>query len=257
MDFTFNEELISGYHGATQKARVLTEDWVARNMYCPICGAPMLTQYEANRPVADFCCHECSADYELKSKERASSGIGDLITDGEYNTMIGRITSFNNPNFLFLTHSNLHVNNLVLIPNHFFIPEIIEKRKPLGPTERRAGWIGCNIRLTSIPSFGKIYVVKDSKEIDHEIVHNAYIKSYMLKTDNLQGRGWIMDVLQCIEKLGANFTLKEMYSFVPQLRSRHPENNNIEAKIRQQLQVLRDKGFIEFVSPGHYRMQKI
>ena len=217
----------------------------------------MLTQYAANRPVADFCCHNCNSDYELKSKERITSGVGNLIADGEYSTMIGRITSLNNPNFLFLTHSNLQVNNLVLIPNFFFVPEIIERRKPLGPTTRRAGWVGCNIRLTSIPSFGKIYVVKDSKEIDHEIVHNAYIKSYTLKTDNLQGRGWIMDVLHCAESLGSDFTLKDMYTFVPRLRSRHPENNNIEAKIRQQLQVLRDKGLIEFVSPGHYRMLKV
>jgi len=257
MDFTFNSSLAANYHGATQIARVLTEDWIARNMYCPICGAPMLTQYEANRPVADFCCHKCKSDYELKSKERASNGIGDVIADGEYASMIKRITSLNNPNFFFLTHNNLHVSNLVLIPNHFFVPEIIEKRTPLSPTARRAGWTGCNIRLTTIPSFGKIYIVKDSIEVNHEEVHKAYIKSYALKTDNLQGRGWMMDILQCVEKLGVDFTLREVYSFVPYLAKRHPDNNNIEAKIRQQLQVLRDKGFIDFITPGHYTISKL
>ena len=30
-------------------------------------------------------------------------------------------------------------------------------------------------------------------------------------------------------------------------------NNNIEAKIRQQLQILRNKGIIEFLERGHYR----
>ena len=44
-----------------------------------------------------------------------------------------------------------------------------------------------------------------------------------------------------------------MYSFVDQLKARHPRNNNVEAKIRQQLQFLRDKGLIEFISPGVYR----
>ncbi|MBQ1398560.1 MAG: restriction endonuclease, partial [Clostridia bacterium] len=34
---------------------------------------------------------------------------------------------------------------------------------------------------------------------------------------------------------------------------KHIHNNNIEAKIRQQLQILRDKGFIEFLERGHYR----
>ena len=83
------------------------------------------------------------------------------------------------------------------------------------------------------------------------------MKSYMLKTDNLQGRGWLLDILHCVEMLGADFTLREMYSFVPFLKQRHPENNNIEAKIRQQLQVLRDRGFVDFIAPGHYKLSKI
>lgn len=257
MDLLFDNSLAANYHSATQKARVLTEDWVSRNMYCPICGASTLTHYEANRPVADFCCQKCNSDYELKSKERLLPGISDLIADGEYSTMINRITAQNNPNFFFLTHSNSKVNNLILIPNHFFSPENIEPRKPLSPNARRAGWTGCNIRLTSIPSYGKIYVVKDSIEMDHEDVHNKYLQSCGLKIDSIQYRGWMMDVLQCIEKLGNDFTLRELYSFVPYLKSRHAENNNIEAKIRQQLQLLRNRGFIDFITPGHYRMVKI
>jgi type II restriction enzyme len=34
---------------------------------------------------------------------------------------------------------------------------------------------------------------------------------------------------------------------------KHINNNNVEAKIRQQLQLLRDKGFIEFAERGNYR----
>ena len=49
------------------------------------------------------------------------------------------------------------------------------------------------------------------------------------------------------------FTLKDMYSFVQELSIKHPNNNNVEAKIRQQLQFLRDKGFVEFTSRGSYR----
>lgn len=252
MDFNFNLALAKGYHGATQIARVLTEDWVGRNVYCPCCGNPVLRHFEANRPVADFFCDACRQEYELKSKDR-TNGIGNIIADGEYNTMIERINAFNNPNFFFLTHSNAVVRNCILIPNHFFVPAIIEKRKPLSPNARRAGWTGCNINLTSIPDYGKIYIVKDSVEIDHERVLANYQAVESLRTDSVDGRGWLMDVLSCTDKLGDEFTLHEMYSFVPQLKSRHPNNQNIEPKIRQQLQFLRDKGFIEFVSPGHYR----
>lgn len=252
MTFSFDTSLVQKYHSNTQIARVLTEDWLGRNMYCPICGVPVLKHFEANRPVADFYCNECHAEYELKSKERTTIGIGDKIVDGEYNTMIGRITALNNPNFFFLTYANNVVRNLLLIPNYFFTPNIIEKRKPLSDKARRAGWTGCNINLTTIPECGKIYVVKDSVELDHEIVHNQYLQAAELRTTSLTSRGWLMDVLLCVEKLDDNFTLEDMYHFVDVLQQKHLDNNNVEAKIRQQLQVLRDKGILKFTNRGHY-----
>ena len=50
------------------------------------------------------------------------------------------------------------VRNLILIPNHFFTPSIIEKRRALAPTSQRACWIGCNIDISAIPDSGKIYI---------------------------------------------------------------------------------------------------
>ncbi len=38
------------------------------------------------------------------------------------------------------------------------------------------------------------------------------------------------------------------------LQAKHPENHNVKAKVRQQLQFLRDKGVIEFLGSGQYRM---
>ncbi|MBQ1909890.1 MAG: hypothetical protein II170_08145, partial [Bacteroidaceae bacterium] len=37
-----------------------------------------------------------------------------------------------------------------------------------------------------------------------------------------------------------------------ELQLKHPDNNHIHDKIRQQLQFLRDKGFVQFISPGKY-----
>ena len=37
-----------------------------------------------------------------------------------------------------------------------------------------------------------------------------------------------------------------------ELARMHPENRHVRDKIRQQLQVLRDKGFLEFVGRGEY-----
>jgi type II restriction enzyme len=39
------------------------------------------------------------------------------------------------------------------------------------------------------------------------------------------------------------------------LHALHPSNRHIRPKIRQQLQVLRNLGLLEFVLPGEYRMK--
>ncbi|MGL4950131.1 MAG: hypothetical protein ACRC5M_07085 [Anaeroplasmataceae bacterium] len=48
------------------------------------------------------------------------------------------------------------------------------------------------------------------------------------------------------------FLLEDIYNLKNILKEKHPKNNNIEAKIRQILQQLRDQGLIKFVSSGKY-----
>lgn len=254
MHLGFDTSLIDSYKSASQRIRILTEDWISRNMFCPLCGYHVLNRYEANRPVADFYCSCCHSDYELKSKKSKFGKLGTRINDGAYSKMIERITSLSNPNFLFLTYYSNTVNNVILIPNYFFIPEIIEKRKPLSENAVRTGWIGCNVNIASIPDNGKIFIVKDGREIDRQIVLDNYKKVKSLKTDNLSNRGWIIDVLKCIDRIEEiEFNLNQVYGFIEEFRLKYPLNNNIEAKIRQQLQFLRDKGLVEFVGRGRYR----
>lgn len=53
--------------------------------------------------------------------------------------MIQRLKSDSNPNFFFLNYAKTYeILNFFVIPKHFFVPEIIEKRKPLSPDARRA-----------------------------------------------------------------------------------------------------------------------
>ena len=66
-------------------------------------------------------------------------------------------------------------------------------------------------------------------------------------------RGWALDVLTAVRKLAkARFSLQELYELEPYLQKIHPHNRNVRPKIRQQLQVLRDLGLIQFTSPGNY-----
>lgn len=154
-------------------------------------------------------CNCCGEIFELKSKE---GRIGNRINDGAYATMIARITSITNPALFIMRYSkDYNVTDLTLIPKFFFVPHIIEKRKPLAPTTRRAGWTGCNI-------------------------------------------SWLFDVLNCVNRIETDeFCLQDVYTYGEVLQEKHRNNHNVEAKIRQQLQFLRDKGFIVFLGRGHYR----
>ena len=68
-------------------------------------------------------------------------------------------------------------------------------------------------------------------------------------------RGWLLDTLKCIELLDKKeFSLSELYSFEAFLKLKHPQNNNIQAKVRQQLQILRDYGYLSFTKRGEYRL---
>ncbi|MBE0513691.1 DpnI domain-containing protein [Sulfurimonas sp.] len=255
MDLGFDISLSSGYENKSQIARVLTESWVEKNIFCPNCGS-YLSNYENNKPVADFYCSKCSEDYELKSKK---DKMGKKIVDGAYTTMIERLQSESNPNFFFLNYdkNTLDISNFIVIPKHFFIPEIIEKRNPLSSTARRAGWVGCNILLDTIPNSGKIFYVKDSKiQSKDKILEEWHKTSFLKESHNIKSKGWILDILKCIEKLDKkDFTLHDIYKFETYLKLKHPDNNNVQAKIRQQLQVLRDKNYLKFEGLGKYILQ--
>ena len=219
MNLSFDTKLSCKYTNLSQKIRVLTEDWVDKQVYCPNCGHLDIDKYGNNMPVADFFCSNCKEDYELKSKKDA---VGTKIVDGAYRTMIDRLQSTNNPNFFLLNYDliNFSILNFFVIPKHFFVPEIIEERKPLAVTARRAGW-------------KRTLFLREEKEIG--------------------AKGWLLDIMNCIEKLASNnFILDDVYAFKNVLSRKHPRNKHIKDKIRQQLQILRDKDYLQFLGSGKY-----
>jgi len=63
------------------------------------------------------------------------------------------------------------------------------------------------------------------------------------------------DVLACVREIRKpEFTLIEMYRFEKRLGDMHKDNRNVRPKIRQQLQTLRDRGILEFLGHGRYRV---
>jgi len=125
----------------------------------------------------------------------------------------------------------------------------------LSHSARRAGWTGCNIVLKDIPDVGKIYLVKDKSALQIQEIRKMVERiEFYRKIKDVEGRGWMADVLNVVMQIKKQvFCLRDVYNYVPYLKSLHPNNNNIEAKIRQQLQVLRDNRIIEFLGKGVYR----
>jgi len=253
MEPYFNIKLAREYKNPSQKIRVLTENWVHSAIFCPGCGCD-IKRYEHNKPVADFYCSSCQEEFELKSKK---DNIGKKIINGAYQTMINRLQADNNPNFFLLNYAlrRPEVINFFVIPKHFFIPQIIEKRKPLSKTARRAGWVGCNILLYDIPLSGRIYYIRDRKIENRKAVLKKWQKTLFLREPKGSGpRGWILDIMNCIDCLNKeSFALSEVYNFEAELRRKHSNNKHIKDKTRQQLQFLRDRGYLEFLGNGRYK----
>lgn len=249
----YQKHIFNRYKSNSQRARVLSESWFDSEMYCPCCLNDSTEKFKDNRKVYDFMCPRCANKYQLKSSSRPFTK---RVLDGQYNTLNEFVASNLAPNFFLMHYSSddWFVKDLFLIPKFFISTSLIEKRKPLKSTARRAGWIGCNLLLDRIPEDGKISVVKSEREIDKRKVHKTWERMSFLNRKKPHLRGWTSDVLKCIEDLSkGEFTLQDAYGFVDYLQELHPDNRHVQEKIRQQLQVLRDHGILRFVSPGQYR----
>lgn len=145
---------------------------------------------------------------------------------------------------------------LIVVPKHFFIPEIIQKRKPLAATARRAGWVGSNILLNLVPESGRIMVLRDGVPESRESVLSKWQQTLFLRSTSIEARGWLIEVMKAVEAIRRpEFDLNDVYAFEAQLSALYPGNNNVRPKIRQQLQVLRDNGYLEFLGGGRYHLR--
>lgn len=126
----------------------------------------------------------------------------------------------------------------------------------MGQSARRANWVGCNISLQNIPQTGKIFYIKNKQVEPKDKILEIWRKTLFLREEKLtKKKGWIFEIMNCIDKLGKReFTLDEIYSFENILEEKYPHNKHIKDKIRQQLQLLSDKGYLDFIARGKYRL---
>ena len=123
MNFDFNQELADSYKANSQKIRIMSEDWMVQNAYCVKCGSK-LKHFENNKPVGDIYCSKCKEEFEVKSNKNI---IGKKILGSGYDAMVSKIEQGSIPNFFYLNYSKeaLQVQNLLIIPKHFFTKSIV------------------------------------------------------------------------------------------------------------------------------------
>lgn len=91
------------------------------------------------------------------------------------------------------------------------------------------------------------YIIKEI-EGDNTLV----LKDLSSLLDNMSS--WQKDIFLAVNSVSKNeFLLKEIYQFKDLFAEKHPNNNNVEAKIRQVLQQLRDMGLIKLTKSGQYK----
>ncbi|MGH8462406.1 MAG: DpnI domain-containing protein [Stenotrophobium sp.] len=238
------------YRSNSQRARVNTEGWIAQNGFCPACGS-VLNRTPNNTRVLDFRCKKCDSGFELKSRKK---DFGKIITDGAYGSMIAAIREDRQPNLFLLRYQMpFVVTHLKVLPRRFLVEPIIIKRPPLSPNARRAGWVGCNLNLGLIPSTALIACVENSIELPRKTIRTAWEQTAALDEVAPRARGWLAVTLGTVERLGKReFTLGDVYQHENELARLFPNNRNIRAKLRQQLQLLRDMGLVRFLGTGKY-----
>ena len=81
-------------------------------------------------------------------------------------------------------------------------------------------------------------------------------KTLFLRSELLEARGWLIEVMRCVESIGKrDFEIDDVYAFDEHLSRLYPGNQNVRPKIRQQLQFLRNRGYLDFVGRGQYRLR--
>lgn len=260
MELTLDPATAEGYTSKAQRSRVITETWAEENLYCLNCNSDTIDAHRPGKKVEDFLCPSCDRRIQLKATR---GGHGNKVANSAYESKMEAIRSNEAPDYAFMGFDPdvWRVTDLFFVPGHYMTPTVVEKREPLSSDARRSGWVGSNILLNRVPAAGRIKIVKDGSAVPQEKAREKFERTAFLSEEEVEARNWTTAVLNCIERLpvqqGHRFTLAEVYEFEEELAEMYPDNQHIRAKIRQQMQVLRDEGVVEFLGDGEYRLRWI
>jgi hypothetical protein len=146
----FDCSVASRYLSRSQMARVMIETWVELSLYCLRCRCDRLRKLPDNTPLSDFVCPNCDSEYQVKSK---NGRFQNTVPGAQYSTVIAAVRAGTLPEH-FLAEYDVRYSTLVwvrAIPGSLIVEDRIAARKPLSPTARRKGWVGCTINIANLP----------------------------------------------------------------------------------------------------------
>jgi type II restriction enzyme len=147
----YDPSLASNYTNRAQIARVLIETWAELNLYCLNCARDALGRLPPNTPVADFICPACNATYQLKSKD---GRFGDFLIGAAYEATLRAVHSGEMPAYVLVEYDRRRSTIVYAdaLPGELIDETRVIARRPLSSTARRAGWQGCTIDVSGLPS---------------------------------------------------------------------------------------------------------
>ena len=102
MNLRCTAELASRFTSGSQIARVVTEEWCGRELYCAACDSDRLDPSRANTPAVDFVCPKCQQPFQLKGLKGWNQK---KIPDAGYESMLNAIRTDRTPNLLIMQYS--------------------------------------------------------------------------------------------------------------------------------------------------------
>lgn len=159
-----------------------------------------------------------------------------------------------------LTHSGLYKNYEygVLSKDKSFVDKVDEDFEELSSSEFTS-----EVTVEDVNNIKEILnVLPKNDNIIYYPDYNQNLKVYnddeilVGEADKIKEalKGWKLSIFNIINNIQTqNFSLNDVYQYQDFLHDIYPNNNNIEAKIRQQIQFLRNLGLIKFLGNGQYK----
>jgi hypothetical protein len=143
------------FFSQSQVARVALETWASFNLYCVNCESDALDQLRDNTPVADFQCFVCDKTYQLKGK---NGRFGEILAGAAYEPTITAVREGRMPEYILVEYDSRFRTVVFVdaVPGKSITEDRVIPRKPLSETARRAGWVGCNIRIDGLASVRQV-----------------------------------------------------------------------------------------------------